>query len=132
MDVFFHGTTKYRALLIIQNGPNPRFREPGGLAWDDGFSMYLLGADQSLFGKSETYARLKADQAHRRGTSNPDELIPAILFIENVPEAVLDAANLDGWFPRSSGLIQVDYGYGFEELMQAWPDLNFRIQELSD
>jgi hypothetical protein len=36
-----HGTTRFRAEQIIRDSPNPRYLEPGGKAWNDGFSMNL-------------------------------------------------------------------------------------------
>ena len=39
--ILLHGTTRRRAEQILNLGPDPRFREPGGQATEDGFSMYL-------------------------------------------------------------------------------------------
>ncbi len=39
--ILLHGTTRLRAEQIVQEGPNPRFQEPGGQACDDGFSTNL-------------------------------------------------------------------------------------------
>jgi len=43
----------------MQQGPNPRFQEPGGQAWNDGFSMHLE-TGPFLFGTAEDYAQGKA------------------------------------------------------------------------
>ena len=39
--ILLHGTTRRRAEQILARGPDPSFREPGGQATEDGFSMYL-------------------------------------------------------------------------------------------
>lgn len=57
--ILLHGTTRQRATEIIQHGPDPRYREPGGLPWEDGFSMYLESGPFH-FGSVEDYARGKA------------------------------------------------------------------------
>ncbi len=52
-----HGTTRRRTEHILAHGPDPRFREPGGLATEDGFSMYL-NYGPFLFGDPDEYARV--------------------------------------------------------------------------
>jgi hypothetical protein len=51
-------------------------------------------------------------------------------LIENVPDDVLAAANRDGWFPPSNGVVQFDTGAGLEELLAIWPTLPKSIRAL--
>ena len=94
-------------------GPNPRFREPGGFGWDNGFSMNAEFGP-FLFSTPEVYARGKAKQF-------PDEGGPALLAVEVPEEIVREAAN--AWFPINQGLVQFDQGSGLEELLESWPNL---------
>lgn len=54
--ILLHGTTCHRADQILRFGPDPRYREPGGRATNDGFSTYLesgpflFGASHDLHG----------------------------------------------------------------------------------
>jgi hypothetical protein len=111
--ILLHGTTKRRAEQILALGPNPSFREPGGLALEDGFSMNLEGGPFH-FGTPEEYARGKAREF-------PNEGGPVILVVDVPDEIVLNAAT--EWFPLSQGLIQFDPGAGLEELAAVWPEL---------
>lgn len=111
--ILLHGTTRQRAERILEFGPDPRFREPGGQASDDGFSMNLESGP-FLFGTPEDYARGKAKEF-------PAEGGPVILVIDVPEEIVRKAAN--EWFPLSQGLVQFDPGSGLEELVAAWPEL---------
>lgn len=117
-----HGTTRVRADQILREGPNTRFQEPGGHAWDDGFSM-SLEAGPFLFGTPEEYARGKASEF-------PDEGGPAILVVD-VPEVIVARA-ISEWFPLNQGLIQFDPGAGLEELLAAWPRLDKHILDVPD
>jgi len=126
-----HGTTEYCALSIIANGPDPSNREFGGLGLEEGFSAYIVGADQSQFGLSEQYAFGKVSQAIESGQSDPLKLIPVLLFIHNLPREVLDAAYRDGYFPISKRLVQLDTGSGIEEFMRVRSQLTYEIQRLS-
>ena len=58
--ILLHGTTRARAERILQHGPDTHFREPSGLAWEDGFSMNVE-AGPFLFGRPEDYARSNAE-----------------------------------------------------------------------
>lgn len=111
--ILMHGTTRQRAERILEFGPDPRFREPGGRASDDGFSMNLESGPFH-FGTPEDYARGKAKEF-------PTEGGPVILVVDVPEEIVLKAAN--EWFPISQGLVQFDSGSGLEELVAAWPEL---------
>ena len=117
MKTLLHGTTRTRAEQILQNGPNPHFREPEGLGSDDGFSMFIE-TGPFLFGTPTDYACGKA-------LAFPNEGGPAILAVD-VPDDMI-ALTDDGWFPLSQGLVQFDPGDGLEELMAAWPTLHKRI-----
>jgi len=115
-----HGTTRRRAEQIVQRGPDPHFREPGGQPGDDGFSM-CVAAGQFPFGTPAEYARGKAKQF-------PNEGGPVILIVDVPDDIVAKAVN--EWFPLSQGLIQFDTGAGLEELLAAWPSLDKRIQDI--
>ncbi len=120
--ILLHGTTRMRAEQVLQEGPDARFREPGGQAWCDGFSM-SLEAGPFLFGTPDEYARGKAAEF-------PDERGPVILVVD-VPEDIIARA-ISEWFPLSQGLIQFDPGAGLEELFADWPTLPKRIVDVSD
>lgn len=111
--ILLHGTTRLRAELIVKQGPNPRFQEPGGQASNDGFSMNLE-AGPFLFGSVEDYARGKARKFQNEGG-------PVILAVD-VPDDIVQRAVSD-WFPLSQGLVQFDLGAGLEELVVVWPAL---------
>src|SRR3954452_16799294 len=99
-----HGTTRVRAEQILLHGANPRFQEPGGQAWDDGFSMNLE-AGPFVFGTPEEYAQGKAREF-------PNEGGPVILAVD-VPDDIVQRA-VNAWFPLSQGLVQFDPGAGLE------------------
>ncbi len=111
--ILLHGTTRIRAEQIVHYGPNPRFQEPGGQAWEDGFSMNLE-AGPFLFGAVEEFARGKAREFPKEGG-------PVILAVD-VPDDIVRQA-VSAWFPLSQGLVQFDSGAGLEELAAAWPAL---------
>ena len=118
--ILLHGTTRRRAELILRDGPDPRYREPGGRATEDGFSLAL--ADGPFhFGHPEEYARGKAQEF-------PTEGGPVILVVDVPDEIVRRAAN--EWFPLAQGLVQFDLGAGFEELAAAWPNLAKEIRSV--
>ena len=109
--ILLHGTTLRRAEQILDLGPDPRFREPGGRATADGFST-CLESGPFHFGTPAEYARGKAREF-------PDEGGPAILVLDVPDEIVRSAAS--EWFPLSQGLVQFDPGSGLEALLAAWP-----------
>ena len=108
--ILLHGTTRRRAEQILARGPDPSFREPGGQATEDGFSMYL-DYGPFLFGNPDEYA-------HGKAREFPDEGGPVIIVLQ-VPDVVVQKAVTD-WFPLSQGLVQFDPGSGLEELVAAW------------
>ncbi len=120
--ILLHGTTRRRAEHLIAGSPDPQFLEPGGQAWEDGFSM-SLESGPFLFGTPEEYARRKA-------AAFPDEGGPAILEVDVPEEIVARAANQ--WFPLSQGLVQFDRGAGLEELIADWKALEKRLVDVSD
>jgi hypothetical protein len=119
--ILLHGTTRTRAEQILQRGPDPQFQEPGGQAWDDGFSMNV-GTGPFHFGGPDEYARGKAREF-------PDEGGPVILAVD-VPDAIVHKA-VNEWFPLSQGLVQFDHGAGLEELAIAWPTLAKGIRSVT-
>jgi hypothetical protein len=119
--ILLHGTTRLRAEQIRQHGPNPRFQESGGQAWEDGFSM-TIEAGPFLFGTPEEYARGKAK-------AFPDEGGPVILVVD-VPDDIVQRA-VNDWFPLNQGLVQFDAGAGLEELTVAWPTLAKEIRSVT-
>jgi hypothetical protein len=122
MATLVHGTTRYRAEQIIKNGPNPRYAEPGGLPVNDGFSMYVDGGPYA-YRPPEFYARGKDSQC-------PNEGGPVILVVENVPDEVLSTADRFGLLPIRFGVVQFDYGEGFEELLAIWHSLPKTIRDV--
>jgi hypothetical protein len=106
-----HGTTRQRAEAILVNGPDPNFREPGSPIRAEGFSTARLQGPY-LFGSPE-------EVAVRKARLFPNEGGPAVLEIE-VPESLALKAEL--W-----GEVRFDFGYGLEELLQAWSSLPRRI-----
>lgn len=111
--ILLHGTTRQRAELILQRGPDPRYKEPGGLSTGDGFSAYLE-VGPFLFGSPDEYALGKSRQFS-------DEGGPVILIFD-VPEDVIQRATAD-WLPQSQGVVQFDHEFGLEELLAIWPDV---------
>lgn len=111
--ILIHGTTRRRAEQILDLGPDPRYREPGGQGLDDGFSMYLESGPFH-FGMPDEYARGKAREF-------PDEGGAVILVVE-VPDEVVQRSATE-WFPLSQGLVQFDPGAGLEELAAVWPEV---------
>ena len=111
--ILLHGTTGRRAEQILAHGPDPRFREPGGLATEDGFSMYL-DHGPFLFGDPDEYA-------HGKAREFPDEGGPVILVLK-VPDVIVQKAATE-WFPLSQGLVQFDPGSGLEELVAVWSEI---------
>jgi hypothetical protein len=118
--ILLHGTTRTRAEEILQNGPNPSFREPGGQGWEDGFSM-SVEAGPFLFGHPADYARGKAEEF-------PAEGGPVILAVD-VPDDIVQKAVTD-WLPLSQGLVQFDPGAGLEKLVAVWPTLEKEIRSV--
>jgi hypothetical protein len=119
--ILLHGTTRARAERILQQGPSAHFQEPGGQAWEDGFSMNVESGP-FLFGRPEDYARGKAQEFSGEGG-------PVILAVD-VPEQIVQRA-ANEWFPLSQGLVQFDPGAGLEELVAAWPGLSKEIRSVT-
>ena len=119
--ILLHGTTRTRGELILRYGPNPAYREHGGQAGTDGFSM-VLEDGPFLFGRPEDHARGKA-------ADFPAEGGPVILAVD-VPAAIVHKAASD-WFPLSQGLVQFDRGAGLTSLLAAWPGLTKEIRMVS-
>jgi hypothetical protein len=79
-----HGTTRQRAEAILRDGPNPKFREPGGADTAEGFSTARLTGPYP-YGSP-------ANMAIRKGRLFPNEGGPVFLEIE-VPEAIVRQAD---------------------------------------
>ncbi len=110
--ILWHGTTRRRAEAILRNGPDPKFREPGGPYQAEGFSTafphgpYLFGDPRVVaFGKAALF---------------PEEGGPAILEIE-VPEEIVALAQ------NEVSEIRFTPDAGLKELLAAWPTLPKRI-----
>ncbi len=116
-----HGTTRVRGERMLQHGPDPPFRETGGEAWEDGFSMNVE-AGPFLFRWPEDDARGKARQF-------PDEGGPVILAVD-VPDDIVQRAANDG-FPLYQGPVPFDPGAGLEGLIAAWPVLSKEIRDVT-
>ena len=118
--ILLHGTTRVRAEQILQYGPDPHFKEPGGQPGNEGFSTNLESGP-FLFGRVEDYARGKAREF-------PNEEGPAILAVD-VPDEIIQSA-VSEWFPLHQGLVQFDFGAGLEELLLAWPTLSKEVRSV--
>jgi len=106
-----HGTTRQRAEVILRDGPDPSFREPGGQLLAEAFSTARLHGPYPQ-GSPERAANYKSRLF-------PNEGGPALLEIE-VPEAIVRRADL-------GGEVRFEAGYGPGELLAAWPSLPKRI-----
>lgn len=125
MAVLWHGTTLDRARLILSNGPDPSFVEPGGQVGNaaEGFSTLAAGfmprpGDPSC----EDYARNKAKNF-------PNEGGPAIVEV-NVPDDLVNLVRGDPFANLAyldSGEIRFESGTGLSELKTAWPQLTKRM-----
>lgn len=115
--ILLHGTTRRRAEQILAHGPDPRFREPGGQATEDGFSMNL-DRGPFLFGDPDEFA-------HGKAREFPDEGGPVILVLE-VPNAIVQKAATE-WFPLSQGLCS---SIPVRDLKSSWlPGPKSRVQQ---
>jgi hypothetical protein len=110
--ILLHATTRRRAEQILDLGPDPRFREPGGQATEDGFSLYLESGPFH-FGTPDEYARGKAREF-------PDE--GGAVTVLEVPDEIVQRAATER-FPLTQGLVQFDPGSGLEELVAVWSEI---------
>ena len=121
--ILHHGTTLQRARLIVANGPDPDYREPGTgpLPAAEGFSTVIGDGRPCSTGTPETAARNKA-------ALFPDEGGPAILEV-SVPArimAILYADPIAAGLARS-GEIRFEPESGLDELRAEWPNLTKRV-----
>jgi hypothetical protein len=100
-----------RAEAILRNGPSLNFREPGGPDVAEGFSTARVQTEH-LSGVPEEVAAGKARLF-------PTEGGPAIIELE-VSESIVRQADL-------VSEVRFEPGFGFEELLAAWPSLTKRI-----
>ncbi len=107
-----HGTTLQRARSIVRNGPDPNFREPGGLDVADGFSTADVYGPYPV-GSPEDYALGKA-------ALFPGEGGPAIVEVE-VPTDIIALALVTG------GEVRFQAGFGLAEVLQRWQSLVRRV-----
>jgi hypothetical protein len=108
--ILLHGTTRRRAEAILAHGPDPRHREPGGAATNDGLSLSLE--------RGPFHVGHPADYARGKAAEFPGEGGPVRLVLD-VPDEVVGRAATDE-FPLSQGVVQFDLGFGFDELLAAW------------
>lgn len=117
--ILLHGTTRDRAVRLLNDPPDPDFVEPGGDRYSraQGFSTVLENGPNLGLGTAEDYARAKA-------LLFPNEGGAAILRLE-VPSNIVDIVYADPISAASavSGEIRFDPGYGLEELIAEWPKL---------
>jgi hypothetical protein len=117
--LLLHGTTRKRAELIQQSGPDVNFREPSGTT-ADGFSTALAQGPFDI-GRPEDYARLKA-------ANFPNEGGPATLAFE-LPDDLADTLVggvgqlVPGKALNVGSEIRFEPGGGLEQLLAVWPDL---------
>jgi hypothetical protein len=110
-----HGTTRQRAEAILRDGPDPDYREPGGLTPADGFSLARPGG-RVQHGAPEVVARGKAALFTDEGG--------AVIIEVDVTDAVVRKADDYG------DEVRFLPGIGLEELLQTWTDLPKRLIEL--
>jgi hypothetical protein len=125
-----HGTTRKRAEHILQNGPDPRYREPGGQYPAEGFSTAPAQGPFG-FGDPEVIARRKARLF-------PNDGGPAILEFE-LPNDLAKGlvASLRKPIQKGKALnwgdeIAFDTGFGIEPLLVVWSQITKRIIDLED
>lgn len=111
----YHGTTWQRALAILENGPDPEFKEPGELTTAEGISFAPTEVAYEQ-GEPAIIARGKAALFPREGG-------PALLEIE-MPQYLIDIS-LD-----LTCEIRFLRGCGLEELLSEWDNLSKRIHRL--
>src|SRR5262245_35396868 len=99
-----HGTTRKRAEAILQNGPDPNFKEPHGLEPARGFSTAPITGPHP-YGSP-------GDCAQRKANLFPNEGGPILLELEVPDEIVALADDL-------RGEIRFSDGYGLDELLSA-------------
>ena len=112
--LLLHGTTRQRAEAIVLYGPDPNFKEPGGVV-ADGISMAPTHGPYPQ-GSPEDVARHKA-------ALFPAEGGPAILEIE-ISLSILNLAY------NYEVEIRFELDAGLSELVQAWPLLRKQIRLL--
>jgi hypothetical protein len=110
--ILWHGTTRRKAEAILRDGPNPNYREPGGVEKAEGLSTapphgpYDSGDPRSV--------------AASKAALFPDEGGPAILEIVVPEEIVVLSVDL------ITEIRFVSRG-GLEELCAVWTTLSKRI-----
>jgi hypothetical protein len=119
-----HGTTLRRAERLMIMPPILNFRDPGGTTGSEagGFSAVVVGATRLALGTPEEYA-------DRKSKNFPAEGGPVIPEVE-VPDEIVDIIRRDpilGDTVAGSGEIRFEPGYGWAELVQAWPNLVKRV-----
>jgi len=118
MAILLHGTTRWRAERIVSSGPDPNYVEPQGVVRAESFSTCLETGPFTL--------KSPGDYALGKAKNFPAEGGPVILVMD-VPDEIIDKTDLV-LCPRSSGVIQFDSGFGFAELLAAWPTIEKRIE----
>ena len=119
--ILHHGTTLLRARSIEANGPNPRFKEPGGMILAEGFSTEFTDGRSSWTGVAVEVARNK-------DSLFPNEGGPAILEIA-VPPWIMDILFADPLMEAVSegGEARFEKGFGLEELCAEWSNITKRV-----
>jgi len=125
MAILWHGTTRDRAIVILSNGPDSAYVEPGGVQGNaaEGFSTMLSRYVPNPGDPScEDYARMKAKNF-------PNEGGPAIVEVEVPDDLVNQVLNdpITGMAYQDSGEIRFDFATGLAELLHQWPRLTKRM-----
>ena len=97
--ILFHGTTVWRAQLLLERGPDPDFIEPAGNTRAENFSACLPFGPFECTDRPEEYAWGKARAAAREGR---DEGGHALLIVD-VPDGIIALA-VDESVPPESGV----------------------------
>ena len=108
--------------MILADGPNVDYIEPGGRVPANEFSTLLEDARTDIVGSAGEYAIKKAKNF-------PAERGPAVLVID-VPDEIVDLA-FDQYLPRAQGLAQFDLeGEALRRLLEAWDGLTKYIRKI--
>ena len=124
MAILFHGTTFYRAKLIVQKGPDLAYRQGGSQSYGSGdFSACLAHGPFKSVGCPEWYAWAKAD-------TYKTEEGPALLIMD-IPDELIALTTESGWSDPKYGFVQFDQDAGIGQLRADWHIVRKRIIRLS-
>jgi hypothetical protein len=126
--ILHHGTTRWRALRIVSNGPDPDYHDQGEVSLI-GFSMAFANGPYPM-GAPERYARGKAAKFKTQGGPVMLEIeMPLSLAWKAMLLATSKQPNVTEL--EQAGEVFFQWGKGLEDLLAAWPTLPMRLIDLS-